>query len=179
MPEMAVQIATLQKEGSAKKAPRFRSGQTVRVYRKIREGNKERVQMFEGLVIEAKNQGSNAASITVRKIIKGIGVEQVVPLYSPLVEKVELVKEAKVRRSRLYFMRNLRGKAARLKERFFTEEELRQHTLTDEEIEEAVQHEAEEKAKEESATETAEAPAEETSSADEATQPETEDKKVS
>ncbi len=152
---MTVRIEDLRQENKKKVGAEFRAGQTVRVHRKIREGDKERVQIFDGLVIQVRNQGSLSATITVRKIVGGIGVEQVFPVHSPLVEKIELVKEAKVRRGKLYFMRNLRGKAARLKERFFTEEELKSmqpHEITEEEVAEAVEHQ-----KEEDATATSEA----------------------
>lgn len=147
---MTVRIEDLRSEGN-KSTVEYRAGQTVRVYRKIREGDKERIQMFEGLIIEVKNQRSTSASITVRKIVGGIGVEQVFAVNSPLIEKIELIKEAKVRQGRLYFMRALRGKAARLRERFFTEDELKamqKHELTDKEIEEAVEHEKQEEKKE-------------------------------
>jgi len=148
-----IRIEDLRQEGRKKGVLTFSAGQTVRVHRKIREGEKERIQIFEGLVISAKNQKSTSAVITVRKIVGGIGVEQVIMVHSPLIEKVELIKEAKVRRSKLYFMRALRGKAARLRERFFTEDELKSmhsaaHEVTDAEMEEAVQHEEEEQAKE-------------------------------
>lgn len=141
---MTVRIEDLRQEGKTKSTISFRVGQTVRVHKKIKEGDKERVQIFNGLVIGLRNAKSLSAAITVRKIIGGIGVEQVFPIHSPLVLKIELVKEAKVRRGKLYFMRTLRGKAARLKERFFTEEELlslQPHNLTEEEIAEAVAHE--------------------------------------
>lgn len=154
---MTVRIEDLRSEGAQKGRAAYKAGQTVRVHRKIREGDKERIQIFEGLIIEANNQASNSATITVRKIVGGIGVEQVFPVYSPLIEKIELVKEAKVRQGRLYFMRALRGKAARLRERFFTEDELKAmqpHELTDEEIEEAVEHEKEEEKADTEATET-------------------------
>jgi large subunit ribosomal protein L19 len=155
---MTVRIEDLRQEGKKNGMTTFRSGQTVRVHRKIREGDKERIQIFEGLIIEVKNQRSVSATITVRKIIGGIGVEQVFQVHSPLIEKIELVKEAKVRRGKLYFMRNLRGKAARLKERFFTDAELKEmqpHELTESEVEEAIEHEKEEEAKKEEAEESA------------------------
>ena len=145
---MSVVLQDLQKTGMKKGMPRFKTGQTVKVYRKIREGEKERTQMFAGLIIEVKAQSSNAATITVRKIVGGVGVEQVFPIHSPLIEKIELIKEAKVRRAKLYFMRALRGKAARLRERFLSADELKAmqvHEVTEEEVEEAVV--AEEKAK--------------------------------
>ncbi len=147
---MTVRIEDLRQENIKKNVATFRSGQTVRVHRKIREGDKERTQFFEGLIIEVKNQGSNSATITVRKIVGGIGVEQVFPVHSPLIQKIELVKEAKVRRSKLYYMRGLRGKAARLRERFFTEADIKameKHELTEEEVEEAIVHEKDEEDK--------------------------------
>ncbi len=94
----------------------FRTGTTVRVHVKIVEGDKERVQVFEGVVI-AMHRGGNRASFTVRKVSYGVGVERVFPLNSPNVDKIEVVSVGKVRRARLYFLRQLSGKAARLRER--------------------------------------------------------------
>ena len=94
----------------------FRPGDTVRVHVRIREGEKLRVQVFEGVII-AMSRGGVQASFTVRKISYGVGVERVFPLHSPAIEKVEVVSSGKVRRAKLYYLRNLRGKAARLKER--------------------------------------------------------------
>lgn len=91
-----------------------RSGDTVRVHQKIKEGNKERIQVFEGLVIRTDRKGSHTSSITVRRIASGVGVEKSYLLHSPLVVKVEVVKRSKVRRNYLSYMRELRGKAARL-----------------------------------------------------------------
>lgn len=91
-----------------------RSGDTVRVHQKIKEGNKERVQVFEGLVIRVKNRNSHTASILVRRVSGGLGVEKSYLLHSPLVTKVEITKRGKVRRNYLTYMRGLRGKAARL-----------------------------------------------------------------
>ncbi len=91
-----------------------RSGDTVRVHQKIKEGNKERVQVFEGLVIRVSNAKSHTASILVRRQAGGVGVEKGYLLHSPLVTKVEITKRGKVRRNYLTYMRNLRGKAARL-----------------------------------------------------------------
>lgn len=91
-----------------------RSGDTVRVYQRIKEGNKERVQMFEGLVIRATRKQSLTSSITVRRIASGIGVEKSFMLHSPLVEKIEVVKRSKVRRNYLSYMRARSGKSARL-----------------------------------------------------------------
>ncbi|MBN1566976.1 MAG: 50S ribosomal protein L19 [Acidobacteria bacterium] len=95
--------------------PRFRSGDTVRVHVKIKEGDKYRIQVFEGVVIAHKNNGISS-TFTVRKVSFGYGIERIFPLHSPIVEKLEVVKSGKVRRSRLYYLRGRRGKAARLKE---------------------------------------------------------------
>lgn len=91
-----------------------RSGDSVRVHQKIKEGSKERIQVFEGLVIRTDRKGSHTASITVRRVSGGIGVEKSYLLHSPLVVKVEIVKRSKVRRNYLSYMRKLTGKSARL-----------------------------------------------------------------
>lgn len=91
-----------------------RSGDTVRVHQKIREGSKERVQVFEGLVIRTDRKGSHTSSITVRRIASGVGVEKTYLMHSPLVTKVEITKRSKVRRNYLSYMRKLTGKSARL-----------------------------------------------------------------
>jgi large subunit ribosomal protein L19 len=96
--------------------PDFRPGDTVRVHARIREGEKERIQVFEGVVIR-RRKGGTGATFTVRKVSYGIGVEKVFPLHSPLIDKVEVVTRGRVRRARLYYLRNLRGKAARIKEK--------------------------------------------------------------
>ena len=95
--------------------PVMRSGDTVRVHVKVREGDKERIQVFEGMVI-GMHRGGVRASFTVRKVSFGQGVERIFPLHSPVIDKVELVRSARVRRAKLNFLRNLRGKAARMKE---------------------------------------------------------------
>ena len=95
--------------------PQFKSGDTVAVHYKVKEGNKERIQIFEGVVIRVSG-GSVAKNFTVRKVSSGIGVERIIPLNSPLVEKIEVKRIGKVRRSKLYYLRNLSGKAARIKE---------------------------------------------------------------
>ena len=91
-----------------------RSGDTVRVHQKIKEGNKERIQIFEGVVIRTDNKNSHTSRITVRKIASGVGVEKSFLLHSPLVEKVEIVRRSKVRRNFLSYLRNRSGKSARL-----------------------------------------------------------------
>ena len=148
---MTVRIEDLRSQAAKSGMVDFRAGQTVRVHRKIREGDKERIQIFEGLILKTGGTGAGV-TITVRKIVGGIGVEQVFPVSSPLVEKIELIKEAKVRQGRIYYVRGLRGKAARFKERFFTEEELKAmqpHELSEAEVEEAVKYEKEEESKKE------------------------------
>ncbi|MBM3792105.1 MAG: 50S ribosomal protein L19 [Acidobacteria bacterium] len=95
--------------------PSFRSGDTVRVHVKIREGDKFRIQVFEGVVLARKRHGASS-TFTVRKVSSGYGVERIFPLHSPVIEKMEVVKRGKVRRSRLYYLRERKGKAARLKE---------------------------------------------------------------
>jgi len=99
-----------------------RSGDTVRVHQKIKEGNKERIQVFEGVVIRTDNKLSHTSRITVRKIASGVGVEKSFLLHSPLVEKVEIVRRSKVRRNYLSFLRNRSGKGARLTAQNFDRE---------------------------------------------------------
>ncbi|SFM45156.1 50S ribosomal protein L19 [Thermodesulforhabdus norvegica] len=96
--------------------PEFRVGDTVRVHSKIREGDKERIQVFEGVVIR-KHRGTTNATFTVRKVSYGIGVERIFPLHSPLIEKIEVVRRGRVRRARLYYLRDRYGKAARIREK--------------------------------------------------------------
>jgi large subunit ribosomal protein L19 len=95
--------------------PAMKSGDTVRVHVKVREGDKERIQIFEGIVIGQHRGGSNA-SFTVRKVSFGQGVERIFPLHSPTIQKVDVVRSAKVRRAKLYYLRELKGKAARMKD---------------------------------------------------------------
>jgi large subunit ribosomal protein L19 len=99
-----------------------KSGDTVRVHQKIKEGNKERIQVFEGVVIRTDRKESHTARITVRKIASGVGVEKSFLLHSPLVEKIEIVRRSKVRRNYLSFLRNRSGKSARLKQVAFDRE---------------------------------------------------------
>jgi large subunit ribosomal protein L19 len=93
----------------------FSPGDTVRVHFKVVEGNRERIQIFEGVVISRKGRGINE-SFTVRRISYGVGVERVFPLHSPKITKIEVVRKGRVRRAKLYYLRKLRGKAARIKE---------------------------------------------------------------
>jgi large subunit ribosomal protein L19 len=98
-----------------KKVPDIKSGQTVKVYQRIKEGNKERVQAFEGLVIAVKHGRGLDGTFTVRKISSGVGVERIYPLHSPTIDKIEILKKAEVRRAKLYYMRERSGKRARMK----------------------------------------------------------------
>src|SRR5215213_5854557 len=96
--------------------PDFAPGDTVRVHVKVKEGDKERIQIFQGVII-ARRGGGTRETFTVRKISGGIGVERIFPLHSPNVDRIELMRRGKVRRAKLYYLRNLRGKAARIEER--------------------------------------------------------------
>ncbi|MAX09595.1 MAG: 50S ribosomal protein L19 [Candidatus Marinimicrobia bacterium] len=97
--------------------PDFRSGDTVSVGMKITEGNRSRTQIFEGVVIAVSSGGGMDKTFTIRKISNGIGVEKIVPYHSPKIDSIKVLKKGKVRRAKLYYMRNLSGKAARIKER--------------------------------------------------------------
>ncbi len=109
-------LEQIEKENIRHDMPDFRAGDTVKVHIRIIEGNKERVQIFQGVVIR-RRRGTVGASVTVRKISHGVGVEKTFPLSSPRVEKIELVSQGRVRRSRLYYLRDLKGKAARIREK--------------------------------------------------------------
>ena len=109
-------IEMLEKEHMRVDLPPFRAGDTVRVHSRIKEGDRERTQIFEGVVIR-KRKGNTGATFTVRKVSYGVGVEKIFPLHSPSIGKIEVISKGKVRRARLYYLRKLRGKAARIKEK--------------------------------------------------------------
>ncbi|ADD69039.1 ribosomal protein L19 [Denitrovibrio acetiphilus DSM 12809] len=109
-------IESVESQFNNKELPEFRAGDTVKVHFRITEGNKERIQVYEGLVLKIHNASSNS-TFTVRKMVGDIGVERIFPFYTPKIDKIELVRKGRVRQSRLYYMRELRGKAARIKER--------------------------------------------------------------
>lgn len=109
-------ISAVEQEQIRKDIPDFRPGDTVKVYTKVVEGGRERIQVFEGTVI-ARRGGGLRETFTVRKVSYGVGVERIFPLNSPRIDKIEVVKKGRVRRAKLYYMRDLRGKAARIKER--------------------------------------------------------------
>jgi large subunit ribosomal protein L19 len=109
-------LEAIDKEQMKTNIPDFRPGDTVRVNAKVRERGKERIQVFEGIVI-ARKRAAKRSTFTVRKISFGIGVERIFPIHSPMIDKIEIVTRGKVRRSKLYYLRHKRGKAARIKER--------------------------------------------------------------
>ena len=109
-------IEAIEREQMRLDIPDFRAGDTVKVHAKIKEGDKERIQVFQGVVVR-KRKGKMGATFTVRKVSYGIGVERIFPLHSPNIDRVEIVSKGKVRRARLYYMRQLKGKAARIKEK--------------------------------------------------------------
>ena len=109
-------IKQLEKEMMRLDLPDFVPGDTVKVHVKIKEGEKERIQVFQGVVI-SKRKGTTNASFTVRKVSYGIGVERIFPLHSPIIDKIEVLTKGKVRRAKIYYLRKLRGKAARIKEK--------------------------------------------------------------
>jgi large subunit ribosomal protein L19 len=137
----------IKKVNDAQKKPAVldvKSGDTVRVHQKIKEGNKERIQIFEGVVIRTDRKKSHTARITVRKIASGVGVEKSFLLHSPLVEKIEIVRRGKVRRNFLSYLRNRSGKSARLKAMQFDREAVNdvsepvaEETAVDTEVEDA------------------------------------------
>lgn len=97
--------------------PSFKAGDTVNVHVKIKEGNKERIQQFQGVVIQRRGKSTNGETFTVRKVSNGVGVERIFPIISPAIEKIEVLKVGKVRRAKLYYMKGRQGKAARIKEK--------------------------------------------------------------
>jgi len=112
------QIEQLEKENIRLDMPNFRPGDTVKVHVKIKEGEKERIQAFQGVVI-SKRKGRTNATFTVRKVSYGIGVERIFPMHSPVIDRIEIVTKGRVRRAKIYYLRKLRGKAARIKEKRF------------------------------------------------------------
>lgn len=115
--KLLMEISTLQTKSDL---PEFNTGDTVRVHAKIKEGNKERVQVFEGVVIKRSKANTASATFTVRKVSYNIGVERTFPLHSPRIEKIEVLTRGVVRRARLFYLRPLRGKAARIKSVLYT-----------------------------------------------------------
>ena len=111
-------LETIDREQMKTDIPDFRPGDTVKVYAKVRERGKERIQVFEGVVIR-KRRGQKRSTFTVRKISFGVGVERIFPTHSPIIDRIEVVTRGRVRRAKIYYLRKLKGKAARIKERRF------------------------------------------------------------
>ena len=107
-------VEMIEKEQMRGDLPSFKAGDTIKVYVRIIEGQKQRIQAFEGVVIR-KRRGDSRSSFTVRKVSYGVGVERTFPLHSPVIDRIEVISKGKVRRSRLYYLRKLRGKKARIK----------------------------------------------------------------
>ena len=118
-----------------KKLPELRPGDTIKVHQKIKEGEKERIQIFEGIIIAKKHGKGISGTMTVRKVVDGVGVERVFPIHSPSIDKIEVVRHGKVRRAKLYYLRTAKGKKARLKKKDFVAaiaDELVKEPLTEE-----------------------------------------------
>lgn len=118
---MVTKIEVFNEKQLKKGLPDFRPGDTVQVYQKIREKDKERVQTFEGIIIARKHGKGISATITVRKVISGIGVEKIFPIHSSIIEKIEILKRGRVRRAKLYYLREAKGEKAKLKRKGFAE----------------------------------------------------------
>ena len=111
-------VKQLEREMMRLDLPDFSPGDTIKVYVKIKEGEKERIQVFQGVVI-SKRKGTTNATFTVRKVSYGVGVERIFPLHSPIIHNIEVINRGRVRRAKIYYLRKLRGKAARIRERRF------------------------------------------------------------
>lgn len=103
--------------------PNFKSGDTINVHVKISEGNKERIQQFQGVVLYRRGKGTNGESFSVRKVSNGVGVERIFPILSPSIDKIEFIKAGKVRKAKLFYMRGRQGKSARIKEKIVNAKE--------------------------------------------------------
>lgn len=112
-------IKSIEAEGQERREsfPAFDAGDVINVHVKITEGNKERIQQFQGTVIQRKHPKTNGETFTVRKVSNGIGIERIFPILSPSIEKIDLVRKGKVRRKRIFYLRGRQGKAARIKEK--------------------------------------------------------------
>jgi large subunit ribosomal protein L19 len=121
---MADLMKIAEQELASKRAslPNFKAGDTISVHVKISEGNKERIQQFQGTVLYRRGSSTNGETFSVRKVSNGVGVERIFPVLSPSIDKIELVKEGKVRRAKLYYLKGRQGKSARIKEKLGTAE---------------------------------------------------------
>ena len=137
---MPTKVEMFTKEQLKKGLPGVRPGDTVKIYQKIKEKDKERVQSFEGLVLARKHGKGISSTITVRRVVSGVGVEKIFPIHSPTIEKIEILKRGKVRRAKLYYLRTAKGKKARLKRKEFegvTWEALQEEKAAEEKKEES------------------------------------------
>lgn len=121
---MADLIKEVEKELAAKRSniPDFKPGDTLNIHVKISEGNKERIQQFQGVVLYRRGKGTNGESFSVRKVSNGVGVERIFPILSPSIDKIEFIKAGKVRRAKLYYLKGRQGKSARIKEKLTAKE---------------------------------------------------------
>ena len=117
MSELLIKFVEQEYKDVRSKFPSFKAGDTINVHVKITEGTKERIQQFQGTVIQRKNVNTNGETFTVRKISNGIGVERIFPIISPSIDKIEVLREGKVRRARLFYLRGRHGKSAKIKEK--------------------------------------------------------------
>ncbi|MBL7846455.1 MAG: 50S ribosomal protein L19 [Cyclobacteriaceae bacterium] len=117
-----IKLAEQELAGKRANLPDFKAGDTINVHVKISEGNKERIQQFQGVVLYRRGKGTNGESFSVRKVSNGVGVERIFPVLSPSIDKIEFVKAGKVRRAKLYYMKGRQGKSARIKEKLAIQE---------------------------------------------------------
>ncbi len=127
------QIKEIIQKFKRKDVPEILPGDTVKVYQIIKEGDKERVQVFEGIVLAKKHGNEMGSTITVRKVSKGVGIERIFPVHSPTIKKIEIVKRSRTRRAKLYYLRSARGKRARLKKKDFDKEKVNKETKQEKE----------------------------------------------
>ncbi len=112
-----IKIVEEESRETREKRPKFSPGDTINVHYKIKEGNKERIQQFQGAVLQIRNKNTNGETFTVRKVSGGIAIERIFPLLSPNIEKIEVIRKGKVRRAKLFYLRGRKGKMARIKEK--------------------------------------------------------------
>lgn len=118
-----IKVAEQELASGRTKLPSFKAGDTINVHVKIREGSKERIQQFQGVVLYRRGKGTNGESFSVRKVSNGVGVERIFPVLSPSIDKIEFVKAGKVRRAKLYYMKGRQGKSARIREKLTANKE--------------------------------------------------------
>lgn len=117
MSDLIIKLVEEEYQEKRKTLPSFKAGDTINVHVRISEGNKERIQQFQGTVIQRKNASTNGETFTVRKVSNGIGIERIFPIISPSIEKIEVVRKGAVKQARIFYLRGRQGKAARIKEK--------------------------------------------------------------